>query len=106
MRHQDGAKIEHLLLAHDFWANVQFVHHGLISNLVLVVKPSLPENSVRGGDQRSEFNLRVVHEAASDHVMLVANSSGLHGVLKQQDAGVFQAAGSEHKNSGPNPQIS
>jgi hypothetical protein len=42
----------------------------------------------------------VIHEAASDHVVLVAKSAVLQSVLKQQNAGVFQATGSEHKGLG------
>ena len=56
--------------------------------------------SAAARDERSQRDCRVIHEAASDHVVLVAKSAVLQSVLKQQNAGVFQATGSEHKGLG------
>src|ERR1700736_1871874 len=92
MRHQHRAKIKHFLPTHHFRPDVQFEHYSLRSDVVLIIKPSLSKNRAGGGDERSQLDLRVIHEAASDHVMLVAKSAGLQSVLKQQNAGVFQAA--------------
>ena len=72
MRHQHGAKIEHFLPAHHFWADVQFEHDGLPSDVVLIIKPGLSKNRAGGGDEHSQPDLRVIHETASDHVVLVA----------------------------------
>ena len=105
MRHQHGAKIEHFFPAHHLRADVQFAHHGLPSDIVLIVKPGLSKNRAGEGDERSQRDRRMIHEAASDHVVLVAESAGLQSVLKQQNAGVFQAAGSEHKGLGPDLEL-
>jgi hypothetical protein len=37
--------------------------------------------------------------------VLVAESAGLQSVLKQQNAGVFQGTGSEHKGTGPDLEL-
>src|SRR5271165_1217909 len=104
MRHQHGAKIEHFLPAHHLRADVQFAHYGLSSDVVLIVKLSLPKNRAGGGDERSQRDRRVIHVAASDHVVLVAESAGLQSVLKQQNAGVLKA-GSEDKGLGPDLEL-
>ncbi len=84
---------------------MQYAHYRLPSHVVLIVKPSLSKKRAGEGGERSQRDRRVIHEAASDHIVLVAQSAGLQIVLKQQNAGVFQASSSEHKGPSPNPEF-
>jgi hypothetical protein len=105
MRHEHGAKIEHFLPAQLIRADVQYTHYRLPSHVVLIVKPSLSKKRAGEGAEYSQCDRRVIHEAASDHIVLVAQSAGLQIVLKQQNPSVFQASSSEHKGPSPNPEF-
>jgi hypothetical protein len=105
MRHKHGAQIEHFLTAYLILADVQYAHYRLPCHVVLIVKRSLSKKRAGEGSERSQRNRRMIHEAASDHIVLVAQSAGLQIFLKQQNAGVFQTSSSEHKGPSPNPEF-
>src|SRR5262245_36069349 len=105
MRCQHRAKIEDFLLAQNIRADAQYAHYRLPCNIVLIVKAGLLKNRVGERQKSSQRNRRMVHEKATDNVMLVAEPARLQGLLKQQNPGVFQTARSQHKGLRPDVEL-
>src|SRR6516162_1221626 len=98
---QHRAKIEHFLPAQDIRADAQYAHYCLPCDIMLIVKAGLLKNRAGGRQESSQRNRRMVHETATDNVVLVAEAARLQSILKQQNPSVFQTAGSQHKGLCP-----
>src|ERR1700730_662831 len=101
---ENHTRIQQLISAQYFLAEVQFAHDQLAIDIVLIIKSRLLIDRSARWNQGSKSDRGMIHVISSYHVMLIAWTSAARRCVQEHNPRILQASGRQNKTRRLHPE--